>query len=139
MRKAMLAAALAAMSLTAAAAERFEVPGSAHARSLLAPHIDRIRAKAGIDLAVTPVGTGQAVLDVVDGRAELALVAVPLAEAVAAAREAAWAEGRMLALPPLDARPLEGAEGLSFVSRHGIAARVAKVLPIASRVAEPGR
>ena len=137
MGKALVAAIVAALAFPAAA-ETFAVRGSAQAKALVAPHLESIRAKAGIALDVTATSTGQAVLDVIDGGTELALVAMPLTEAVAAAREAAWAEGRMLVLPALDYRPLEGA-GVAFVSRQGIGAKVARVLPVAPRIDEPTR
>ena len=70
-----------------------------------------------MDLKVVPVGTGQAMLDLIDGKTDAAMVSVPLAEAVAAAREAAWAEGRMLKLPPLAWRAIDGAPGAALVTR----------------------
>ena len=137
MGKALIAAVIAALAFPVAA-ETLAVRGSVQAKTLVAPHLAKIRDKAGVDLDVATVGTGQAVLDVIDGRAEIALVAMPLAEAVAAARETAWAEGRMLAVPALDYRPVDGA-GVAFVSRQGIGGKVAKVLPVAPRLEEPGR
>lgn len=43
--------------------------------------------------------TGRLVLDVIDGKAQAALVSMPLEQAVAAARETAWSEGRILGIP----------------------------------------
>jgi len=106
-----------ALAATAAFAEPLEVPGAASAGAALAPHAARIRAETGVDLKVLPVGTGQAMLDLIDGKTDAALVSVPLAEAVAAAREAAWAEGRMLKLPPLAWRAIDGVPNAALVTR----------------------
>ena len=106
-----------ALSATAAIADPLEVAGSASARAALAPHAARIQAESGVDLKVVPVGTGQAMLDLIDGKTDAAMVSVPLAEAVAAAREAAWAEGRMLKLPPLAWRAIDGVPNAALVTR----------------------
>lgn len=106
-----------ALAATAALAEPLEIPGAASARIALAPHAERIRAETGVDLEILPVGTGQAMLDLIDGKTDAAVVTVPLVEAVAAAREAAWAEGRMLKLPPLAWRAIDGVPEAALVTR----------------------
>jgi hypothetical protein len=88
-----------AASHTALAAETLPVAGSPALRYLLAPHVERISASSKVELEVEPVGTAQAMLDVLDGKASVAGVVMTLPEAVAAAREAAWSEGRMLMVP----------------------------------------
>lgn len=135
----LLLATLLATATAVQAADTFEVRGSASALAVVSPHLDRIRDRAGIDLQVTPVRMGRAMLDLADGRTDIVLIAVPLMDAVAAAREAAWMEGRVIAVPPLDYRPLDGADGVGFVSRQGMQPRLARLLPVASRVAESAR
>jgi hypothetical protein len=82
-----------------AMADEATVYGSSSAVRMLAPYTGLIQAKAGLKVAASPLGTGQLVLDVIDGKASAALVSMPLVDAVAAAREAAWSEGRMLKVP----------------------------------------
>ena len=94
--KKLIAVAACALSMQALAADPLAVRGSTAARLLLAPHLEAIHAASGVDLVVSSEGTGQAVLDILDGKASAAVVTVPLVEAVAAAREAAWAQGRMI-------------------------------------------
>lgn len=106
-----------AATATASAAEPLELQGAASARMAIEPHAARIRAETGVDLKVVPVGTGQAMLDLIDGKTDAAVVTLPLTEAVAAAREAAWAEGRMLKLPPLAWRAIDGVPGAAVVTR----------------------
>ncbi|HEX7466421.1 MAG TPA: hypothetical protein VF309_07265, partial [Usitatibacter sp.] len=60
---------------------------------------------------------GQLVLDVIDGKLTAAAIAIPFSHAVAAAREAAWAQGRVLTFPvPLRFHAVAG------VSRDGVPA-----------------
>ncbi|MGZ5036238.1 MAG: hypothetical protein ACXWG1_12030 [Usitatibacter sp.] len=75
------------------------IVASASAMRLLAPYVGMIEAKSEQSVAASPLGTGQIVLDVLDGKASAAAVTVPLPQAIAAAREAAWEEGRMLVIP----------------------------------------
>jgi hypothetical protein len=58
-------------------------------------------------------------LDLLDGKTDAIVVTLPLAEAVAAAREAAWAEGRLLRVPALAFHPIEGVAGAGFVTLAG--------------------
>ncbi len=90
---------LAALATPAAAADPGTVYGSANAVRTLAPYVHLIEAKGGVAVAASSLGSGQLVLDVLDGKAAAAAIAMPLTQAVAAAREAAWAEGRMLRVP----------------------------------------
>ena len=110
-----LAAAAIAFVGAAVAAETLQVEGSASARQALKPHVERIKATSAIEVQVVPVGTGQAMLDLLDGKTDTVVIAMPLAEAVGAAREAAWAEGRILKVPSLAYHPIEGVEGTAFV------------------------
>jgi hypothetical protein len=71
---------------------------------LLAPHLAVVEATSDVAVTTATVGSGQLVLDVIDGKAPAAAVAMTLPQAMAAAREAAWQEGRMLVVP----------EGLQF-------------------------
>jgi hypothetical protein len=117
----------------AAFAETLEVPGSTAARVLIAPHVDGIHAASGVDLVVVPRGTGQAMLDLIDGKSSVAVVTVPLTEAVAAARETAWGEGRMLRVGySLEWHPVawvdEGTRPLAFVTNTRPTASVGRVL-----------
>jgi hypothetical protein len=102
MKIALAAAALAtAFSASAFAADRLEVQGATSAMYMLKPHADGIRAASGADLVVDPVGAGHAMLDLIDGRTQVALVTSSLADAVAAARVTAWNEDkRLLAVNP---------------------------------------
>jgi hypothetical protein len=94
--------ALAALTFagSALAAEPLEVPGATSAYYMLKSHTDRIRAASDVELTVAPVGTGRAVLDVVDGRAKVAVVTVPFMDAVASARVLAWSEEHRLLVVP---------------------------------------
>ena len=96
-------AALALAALTfavpALARDAREVPGSPAAVFLLSPHLEQVRAASNVEVSAATVGSGQLVLDVIDGKAQAAVVAMTLPQAVAAAREAAWQEGRMLVIP----------------------------------------
>ena len=95
-----LCLALIAAALPAAAArDRLQVVGSPAAVFLLAPHLKQVEARSDVEVSVDAVGSAQALLDLCDGKATAAAVAMPLTQAVAAAREAAWSEGRMLAVP----------------------------------------
>jgi hypothetical protein len=89
----------AALALPALSADTLPVAGSPALRYLLAPHVDRIRSTSDVAIDVNPVGTSQAMLDLIDGKSAVAGVVMSLPEALAAAREAAWAEGRMLRVP----------------------------------------
>ena len=127
----LLAAAL--LASTAAVADTLEVRGSSAARLLVAPHLERIRAASDVRLVVDARGTGAAVLDVIDGQAPAALVAGPLTEAVAAAREAAWAEGRILMVGErLAFHPIasvdNGARELGFVTAASPSPDLARVI-----------
>jgi hypothetical protein len=101
---AVIALAAAAFAVPAAARDAREVQGSPAAVFLLSPHLEQVRATSQVDVTAATVGSGQLVLDVIDGKAPAAVVAMTLAQAMAAAREAAWEEGRMLVVP----------EGLQF-------------------------
>lgn len=90
---------LATLATPAAAADQGAVYASANALQMLAPYVGLIEAKGGVAVTASSLGTGQLVLDVLDGKAVAAAIAMPLPQAVAAAREAAWAEGRMLTIP----------------------------------------
>jgi hypothetical protein len=116
--RSLLAIVLATFAVSAVAADRLEIPGADSAHYLLAPHHDRIASASDVDLVVTPVGSGQAVLDVIEGRAQVAVVTESFADAVADARLAKWTgEHRLLlvsrsltyypiAAASADARPL---------------------------------
>ena len=101
MRKAFAAAgfmACAAWAGSAAAADAV-LYGSLNAVRMLKPYSGLMLSRAGLSLTASTSGTGQLVLDVIDGKESVAAIAMPLAQAVAAAREAAWAEGRTLKVP----------------------------------------
>ena len=87
------------VALPAPAGERDVVYGPESAVRLLAPYVDEIQAKSDIAIRTSKRDIGQLVLEVIDGKATAAVIAIPLSQAVAAARGAAWAEGRMLTLP----------------------------------------
>ena len=92
-------AATATLSTAALAADRLEVEGSTSAYYMVKAHVAAVRDAVGVDMVVAPVGTGRAMRDLLEGRTHVALVTVPLADAVEAARETAWREdGRLLVL-----------------------------------------
>ena len=96
----MLCISLLAAALPAAAArDSLEVAASPAVVFLMAPHLAQVEKRSDVAVSLSAVGSAQAMLDVVDGKARAAAVAMPLAQAVAAAREAAWAEGRMIKVP----------------------------------------
>jgi tripartite-type tricarboxylate transporter receptor subunit TctC len=82
------------------AAEPLEIPGANSAYYMLKSHTDRIRAASDVDLTVAPVGTGRAMLDLIEGRAKVAVVTVPFMDAVASARVLAWSEEHRLLVVP---------------------------------------
>jgi hypothetical protein len=92
-----LALAAAAFASAAFAADRLEAEGATSAYYMLKPHAAALRESRGVDLVVAPVGTGRAMLDLIDGRTRAAVVTSPLPDAVEAARMLAWSEeGRAL-------------------------------------------
>jgi hypothetical protein len=99
------------LALPAAALEGGELHASANAARMLAPYAGLIEAKSGITMSVPAVGSGQLVLDVIDGKAAAAAIAMPFTQAVGAAREAARQEGRMLVVP--DSLQFHELKGLS--------------------------
>ena len=102
---------LAAALALPAAADTSVVYGSTSAVHTLAPYAGLIEAKGDVVLTPSALGTGQLVLDVIDGKAAAAAIAMPLPQAVAAAREAAWFEGRMILIP--DSLRFQEVAGLS--------------------------
>jgi hypothetical protein len=91
--------------------------------------------------------SGRAVLDVVEGRAEMAAISVPYGQALAAAHQQALGAGKRFAPPPSLRFHAIGASGLSVVTvgapsedaKRAIAflrdreARPANVMPAANR------
>lgn len=96
---AVIAIATALFAFPAAARDTREVQASPAAVFLLSPHLEEVRTTAYVEVTAATVGSGQLVLDVIDGKAPAAIVAMSLKQAMAAAREAAWQEGRMLVVP----------------------------------------
>ena len=88
-----------AFALPAAADEKLEVSGSPLTRNLVERHHEAIQASSGVEIDVSAVGCGKAMLDLIDGKVSVAAVSMSLPLAVAAAREQAYAEGRILPLP----------------------------------------
>jgi hypothetical protein len=141
MKTALLAAMLAAALAGPALAEPLELQGATSAHYMLRPYVAGLHDALEVDLTVAPVGTSQAMLDLIAGRADVAVITVPLADAIASARIAAWSESRRLLvvddstlryheIPHLDpnGRPL------AFVTRGDPALPVARVIAyLASR------
>ncbi len=124
---------LATLAIPAMADDARTVYGSASAVRMLAPYLNLIESKGDVAIAVSPSGTGQLVLDVIDGKATVAAIAMPLPQAVAAARVAAWEEGRMLLIPEsLQFQPVSALSGIGapvgFVTLGATPARLQKVL-----------
>lgn len=120
-------------SVASLAAETIEVPGPPALRYLLAPHVERILATSGIELEIDPVGTSQAMLDVIEGRAMVAGVVMTLPEAVAETREAARSHGRKLRVPETlvfheIGRVERGTKPVGFVTLGAPSASMQKVL-----------
>lgn len=135
-------AALATLAASAFAADHLALPGATSAYYMLKGQAERIRAASDVDVEVDAVGTGQAMLDVIEGRTPAAVVTVPLADAVASARVAAWTSERRLLMvsqslvytpvPTLDpnGRPL------AFVTMGAPSPQLARVIDyLASRPA----
>jgi hypothetical protein len=124
---------LATSALAARADDARTVYGSASAVKMLAPYVTLIESRGDVALVASPSGTGQIVLDVLDGKAAAAAIAMPLSYAVAAARAAAWEEGRMLNIPeslqfhPVAALSTTGAP-VGFVTLGAAPASLQKVL-----------
>jgi hypothetical protein len=86
-----------ALATHAFAADRLEAEGATSAYYMLKTHAAMLRETVGVDLVVAPVGTGRAMLDLIEGRTRMAVVTTPLSDAVEAARNVAWLErGRVL-------------------------------------------
>lgn len=90
---------LATLALPAGAGGKSAVYGSASAVGMLAPYLGLIDAKSDVAVSVSALGSGQLVLDVLDGKSAAAVIAMPLPQAIAAAREAARKQGRTLLIP----------------------------------------
>lgn len=133
-------AALAA--LPALAADRIEAEGATSAYYMLRPHVAAVQADSGVDLVVAPVGTGRAMMDLVEGRSALAIVTLPLADAVESARAAALAEGRALpSTASLVYTPLPAVDAtgrmLAFVTRGAPSAQLVRVIDHFERDTQP--
>lgn len=128
------AALVAALAVPAIAAEPLEIQGAQSAHDLLATQADGIRTGSDVDLVVSPVGTGPAMLDVIEGRAEAAVVTESLYDAVADARITAWTEQKKLLIvsPGLMFHPIaalsSGNRTLGFVTMKAPSARLARVI-----------
>jgi hypothetical protein len=129
-----IAALCAAFGLPAWAADHLDVSAAGSASRALAPHLQKIRSASDVELVVNPVGTGQAMLDVIEGKAAVALVSTTsLWDAVGAARVAAWSEGhRVIAVGELAIYPVhmggDGSQPLAFVTNAAPSPQLAKVL-----------
>lgn len=86
-------------SLPSFAAEILEIPGPPALRYLLGPHVERILAASQIDVEIEPVGTAQAMLELIEGKTKAAGVVLSLPQALAETREAARSHGRKLRIP----------------------------------------
>jgi hypothetical protein len=92
-----LAALAAALSTAALAADRLEAEGSTSAYYMVKAHVAAVRDAIGVDVVVAPVGTGRAMMDLLEGRVRVAFVTMPLADAVEAGKATAWSDhGRLL-------------------------------------------
>ncbi|HEX7607423.1 MAG TPA: hypothetical protein VF348_11975 [Usitatibacter sp.] len=89
----------AALALPAWAGGKSAVYGSAGAVGMLAPYLGLIDARSEVSVSVSPLGSGQLVLDVLDGKSVAAVVAMPMPQAIAAARDTAREQGRTLVVP----------------------------------------
>lgn len=129
-----VAAVVAALAAPAIAAEPLEIQGAQSAHDLLVTQAERIRTGSDVDLVVAPVGTGPAVLDVIEGRAEAAVVTESLYDAVADARITKWTEQKKLLIvgPGLTFHPVAalstGSRTLGFVTMKAPSARLARVI-----------
>jgi hypothetical protein len=124
---------LATFAVAARADDARTVYGSASAVRMLAPYLNLIESRGDVAIVASHVGTGQLVLDVIDGKAAVAAIAMPLAHAVAAARLAAWEEGRIPTLPEsLQFHPVAALSGsqatVGFVTLGAAPASLQKVL-----------
>lgn len=120
-------------SVASLAAETIEIPGPPALRYLLAPHVERILATSGIEIDIAPVGTAQAMLDLLEGKAKVAGVVMTLPEAVAAAREAERSQGRKLRIPETlvfheVGRVERGTKPVGFVTLGAPSGQLQKVL-----------
>jgi hypothetical protein len=124
---------LATLAVPAMADDARTVYGSASAVRMLAPYLNLIESRGDVAIVASPSGTGQIVLDVLDGKTAVAAIAMPLPHAVAAARVAAWEEGRMLNIPEsLQFYPVAALSGtgapVGFVTLGAPPASLQKVL-----------
>lgn len=119
-----------AIALPAAAVDRLEVSGSPLTQNLVAHHLEAIEASTGVELDVSAVGCAKAMLDLIDGKVGVAAVSMSLPQALAAAREQAFGEGRLLLAPPGLAFHEVGAgeRGLAFVTVGAPSPELQKVL-----------
>jgi hypothetical protein len=124
---------LATLAAPATADDARTVYGSASAVRMLAPYLNLIESRGEVAVVASSSGTGQLVLDVLDGKASVAAIAMPLPQAVAAARVAAWEEHRMLVIPEsLEFHPVTALSGngaqVGFVTLGAPPASLQKVL-----------
>lgn len=136
MKRAFLTAGLVVLATWTGPATADDAPtvyGSASAVRILAPYIHLIESRGEVAVVSSSAGTGQLVLDVLDGKAAVAAIAMPLPYAVAAARAAAWEDGRMLVIPeslqfhPVTALSADGTT-VGFVTLGAPPASLQKVL-----------
>jgi hypothetical protein len=130
-----IAAICTVLSSQAFCADRLEVSAAGSASVTLSPHLERIRQGSNVHLVVNSVGTGQAMLDLIDGRANVAAVSTTtLWDAIGAARVAAWAEGKRLVNVDgaLVFHPIlsgdAGAHPLAFVTHGSASPQLVKVM-----------
>lgn len=131
--KLIFAAVALAFALPAAAGEILEVSGTPLTQNLIARHLETIEASSGVELEMSAVGCGKAMLDLIEGKSSVAAVSVPLPQAIAAARNQAKAEGRSLVVPASlkfheVARAAAGDRALAFVTVGAPGPELQKVL-----------
>jgi hypothetical protein len=135
MKTSFAAAALCALLSLPAAADPLELRAAESASRPLATHLLEIRAATQVEVVVNVVGTGQSMLDLIDGKSAVAVVATDsLWDAVAAARVAAWNEGKRLLVvrPTLAFHTISAADDangpLAFVTNAPPSPQLAKVM-----------
>lgn len=116
-----------------AQAQQLIVSGSAVAQRLLERHAAAIQATSGVDLQLSPAGSGRGLLDLGEGRVAVAAVALPLSAAIDSARRQAAAEGREFVAPASlqfhEILPARGrAQAIGFVTAGAPPAALRKVL-----------
>ncbi len=100
MGRARLALVAAGLSIAlSAGAETLEVAGTIGVQKRIDRYLEVIEGGSGVELSISSVGGGKALLDLVEGKVAVVAISGGLDDAIAAAKRQAAAEGKTFVLP----------------------------------------